>query len=350
MFPSRTKPTEMEILFKALGSKDPDKRYHALMEAQELTSQQLTQLVQASIRRERRSSWRKRTRVGIVSVMVAGGLLSFPVSFFLVGILVCVHIAMSDFAHPLADEQRLQEIDRDAYRNGVLRAANNWHDENLLRVMERAPDSRCVEAVLWMLGTAQGTARARLLDVLMYRLPEVRTDETREWTARQKEPLLLLLRSWHGHTQLACAILKAMPEIGGAWALETVERLAELEQWETERVCAAYKKAYLETAPWEERHSYIVQPNPTPREIEETVGIFHHLGNVAAACLPLLREKVQGEEAAQVLLRASFAGSSPEQLLRPVGENGAQPDTTNLLRPGMQPAPQSEETVLTRGQ
>lgn len=89
---------------------------------------------------------------------------------------------------------------------------------------------------------------------------------------------------------------------------------------------------------------------PEQQEIEETVVAFRRIGDAAAECLPLLREKVRGEEAAQVLLRASAAGSSPEQLLRPARENGAQPDTTNLLRPGMQPATQSEETVLTRRQ
>ena len=196
-----------------------------------------------------------------------------------------------------------------------------------------------------MLGTADGPAHTRLLQVLKDRLPGVHADETREWTVRQKEPLLWLLRSWHEHTELACTILQAMPEIGGAWALETVERLAEFTQWAPDRLRAAYHKASLETSPWEERPPYIQRPSPDPAEREETLASFLRIGNAAAACLPVLREKVRSEEAARVLLRASSVGNSPGQLLRPAEDKSRQTDIANLPRASAPPVP--EETLWT---
>ena len=62
MFVGNTKPTAMEVLFKNLGSSDPDKRYHALMDAQGLTAQQMLEMVQASKQWERRASRRNRKR------------------------------------------------------------------------------------------------------------------------------------------------------------------------------------------------------------------------------------------------------------------------------------------------
>ena len=52
MFGWRTKPTALESLFEALESRDSEQRYQALLEAQELTSEQLAELVRIAKRSE----------------------------------------------------------------------------------------------------------------------------------------------------------------------------------------------------------------------------------------------------------------------------------------------------------
>ncbi|MCW3101150.1 MAG: hypothetical protein JWL77_6768, partial [Chthonomonadaceae bacterium] len=181
----------------------------------------------------------------------------------------------------------------------------------------------------------------RLLKLLLRLLPELQADDAREWNARQREPFLRVLRAWHKNTELAHAILKAMPEIGGAWALETVERLAKLEHWNPDRLRANYQKVRMQSLPWQE--PLRDDREPTPGEIEAMLDAFRQIGTVAAECLLGLRAKIQEEAAVRTLLRAADVVTPTGELLRPAGDKRATTDTTHLLRPGAQP----EEITLT---
>ncbi len=329
MSESKPAPDDIERLFKALGSHISDTRYDALMETRTLTPEQIVELVEVAKRSKTRSLWHHRLKIAfgltiLIGVLFPFSLPSFPFPFPLFTILgpMIVFYAL------------LSETGRSVVR---------WQEENLVRVLENSAASGCVEAVLWMLGTAQGTARARLLIVLQHRLPELRASDVREWTARQKEPLKLLLRSWHQYDELAYCILKAMPEIGGAWALESVELLAKLEQWQPEQISTIYIRHRMQELPWQGRRRADLKP--TRREIEETIKPFRRIGEAAAECLPGLRAKAMDEEAAKVLLRAAGVESQTQELLRPAGDRGAVTDPATLLRPGMRTSHSPEESA-----
>ena len=324
MFPWRSKPTEMETLFEALDSRDGVRRYQALMDAQALTSGQLEELVRIAERGNKRSSSRCLAPFLIGAALIDGIFLSstaFDLSavFVIFGLLVAIYLFISGPEWPRM----------------------HWYQENILRILENAPDGRGTASVLYMLGSAKVKRWDRLHKILLKQLPMIRAEDVREWTFRQKEPIKLVLRSWQQHEELAHCILKAMPEIGGVWALGSVERLAKLERWEPEHIRANYRKLRLQELPWQARNKDDMQP--TQIEIDAVVAVFRRIGEAAAVCLPLLRERIRGEEAAKVLLRAAGAGNSPDELLRPAGNKGVGSDTANLLRPGAQ----SEEGALT---
>lgn len=374
MLIGRNKPTEIERLFSDLGSRDPNRRYNALMAAQELTSDQLMQLVKALEQREKRFSLRSRVGWGIVILLTTGSLCPVSPGLLLLGLvavlLAALYVTLMEKDLPPDDRQKeqrrperriggrdvlplesdryiemeLREMEREAHSYGAFYTREQWHEENLLRVMERAPDSRCIEAVLWLLGTAQGEARARLLAVLQQRLPEVVAEDVREWTALQKDPLRLLLRTWHGHPELTCVILRAMPEIGGTWALATVERLAEMKNWKPARLNSLYQRLRLESLSLYER--YQEDQQTTQPEIDAMLAAFQQVGHEASECLPGLWAKIQQEADSKVLLRASASEKGQEQLLRPAGDNGAPCGTQNLLRPDIQTTTPADDTAL----
>lgn len=324
----QTKPTEINILFNALGSKSSEIRYRALLEAQELTPEQLTRMAEMATRRRSSSLRLNRTKKALGLFMVTGGLFvpaNSPVAFFfltvssLLALIVCFHVG-----------------EWDNYRRPTF-----WHTENLIRLLEMHSERRSVGAVLLLLEKAEGEQCDRLLKLLLRLLPELRADDAREWTARHRNPFLRVLRSWHKNTELAHAILKAMPEIGGTWALEAVERLAKLKYWHPDRLRSNYTQVNRESLPWQGRLQDDMQP--TEGEVEAMLDAFRQIGTVAAEYLPGLRAKIQGEEVAQLLLRAADVRTQPEELLRPAADNGVVIDPASLLRPGAL----SQETTLT---
>ena len=265
-------------------------------------------------------------------MLIIGGLFSpansaysYPVwgLFLLLGLIVCFWVGEMDSYRP----------------------PTPWHIENLARLLEMRPDKGAVGAVLSLLEKAEGEPCDRLLALLLRLLPELRADDAREWTAQQREPFLRVLRAWHKNTELAYAILRAMPEIGGTWALEAVERLAKLKRWNPERLRANYTKVRRDSLPWQgQLHNDL---RPTQFDVDAMLDAFKQIGTLATDCLPGLRAKIKGEEAAQMLLRAALEGNYTSELLRATGERDVLPDTSNLLRPGTLPV-EAEETVLTR--
>jgi hypothetical protein len=330
----RPDPSKLNMLFNALGSKSSEQRYRALLEAQELTSEQLTDMAKMATRRRGTSSHLKQLKLGLVLMIVFGDLFSpgnSPVAFsvwalfFLLVLIVCFVVGRLDLCRP----------------------PTHWHLENLIRLLEMRSEKSSVGAVLLLLEKAEGEHCDRLHMLLLRLLPELRADDAREWSARQREPLLRVLRSWHKNTDLAYAILRAMPEIGGAWALEAVERLAKLKQWNPNRLRFNYTKMHKETLPWQGRLQDDLQP--TSFDIEAMLDAFKQIGTAATDSLLGMRAKMQGEEAAQMLLRAASEGNRASELLRAAADRGAVQNTAHLLRPGVLPT-EAEEKVRTHRQ
>ncbi|MCW3055671.1 MAG: hypothetical protein JWN14_4841 [Chthonomonadales bacterium] len=331
----QTKPPGMNMLFNALGSKSSDRRYRALLEAQELTSEQLTEMVEMATRRGRSSSRLNQAKAGFVLMLLIGGLFSpansafsFPVwaLSLLLGLSVCFWVGEMDPCRP----------------------PTRWHMENLIRLLEMRSEKGSAGAVLMLLEKAEGEPCDRLLALLLRLLPDLRADDAREWSAQQREPFLRVLRAWHKNTELAYAILRAMPEIGGTWALDAVEHLAKLKYWNPDRLRSNYTKVRRDSLPWQSRLQDDLQP--TQFDIEAMLDAFKQIGTVAADCLPGLQEKIKEDAAAQMLLRPAEIRSHTEELLRPAVDKGAMSDSTNLLRPGRSPTMQAEERTMTSRQ
>ncbi|MCW3095597.1 MAG: hypothetical protein JWL77_1215 [Chthonomonadaceae bacterium] len=330
MVAGRTQPAEMNMLFNALGSKSSERRYRALLEAMELTPEQLTEMAEMATRRGKSSLWLGRTKKALGLLIVFGGVFTpanSPFSFSSLALASLLALMVCFWAGEL-----------DSYRRPT-----RWHTENLIRLLEMRSERGSVGAVLLLLEKAEGEQCDRLLKLLLRLLPELQADDAREWTTRQREPFLRVLRAWHKNTELAYAILKAMPEIGGTWALEAIERLARLKYWNPDRLRSNYNKVNRESLPWQGRLQNDRQP--TEAEVEAMLDAFRQIGIIAAECLLGLRAKIQGEEAAQVLLRATDVRTQIEELLRPAADNGVVIDTTNLLRPG---TPLEESTLTHR--
>lgn len=321
----------MNRLFNALGSKSSERRYHALLEAMELTPKQLTEMVEMATRRRQSSKWLNRAKRALVLLMLAGGVFipgntavdgSFYALFLFPVLIVCFWVGNTDPCRP----------------------PTHWHTENLTRLLEMRSEKSTVGAVLLLLEKADGEACDRLLALLLRLLPEVRADDAREWSARQREPILRVLRAWHKNTELAYAILRAMPEIGGIWALEAVEHLARLKYWNPKRLRANYTTVRRESLPWQGRLQDDLQP--TQFDVDAMLDSFKQIGTIAADCLPGLQAKIREEAAAQTLLRAAEFHPQTEALLRPAAGRGDVIDLSNLLRPGISPTGQTEEQIV----
>jgi len=321
------------MLFYALGCESPERRYQALLEAQQLSSEQLTELAEMVTRQGRSSSRLNQWKFALVLLNamwvviplaeVPFPLIPFPVILLsLSALAVCFWMGEMDFC----------------------RRPTHLHMETLIRLLEMRSDKATVGAVLFLLEKADGEHCDRLLVLLLRLLPELRADDTHEWSARQREPLLRVLRAWHKNTELAYALLKAMPEIGGIWALEAVEHLAKLKYWNPKRLRANYTKVRRESLPWQGRLQDDLQP--TQFDVDAMLDAFKQIGTVAADCLPGLQAKIREEAAAQTLLRASECRPSTEELLRPAADQGGVIDPSNLLRPGISPTIQTEEQIV----
>ncbi len=332
----QSKRTNMSMLFYALGCDSSERRYQALLEALQLSSEQLIELVAMATRRGRISSRLNQWKVALVllaAVWVVFPLFEFPFSssllpfsflalpsFFV--LVVCFWVGEMDFC----------------------RRPTRWHTENLIRLLEIRSEKAAIGAVLLLLEKAEGEHCDRLLALLLRLLPEVRADDAREWSVRQREPILRVLRAWHKNTELAYAILRAMPEIGGIWALEAVEHLAKLKYWNPKRLRANYTKVHRESLPWQGRLQDDLQP--TQFDVDAMLDAFKQIGTVAADCLPGLQAKIREEAAVQTLLRASECRPSTEELLRPAADQGGVIDPSNLLRPGISTTIQTEEQIV----
>jgi len=335
MAAGQSKRTKMSMLFYALGCESPERRYQALLEAQRLSSEQLTELAEMVTRRGRSSSRLNRWKFALVllnAMWVVLPLVDVPVNLSLIpfplillslsSLVVCFCMGEMDFC----------------------RRPTHLHRETLVRLLEMRSDKATVGAVLLLLVKAEGEHSDRLLALLLRLLPELRSDDAREWTARQREPFLRVLRAWHKNTELAYAILRAMPEIGGTWALEPVERVAKLKHWDPNRLRANYTKVRKDSLPWQGRLQDDL--HPTQFDIEAMLDAFKQIGAVAADCLPGLRAKINEEAAAQTLLRASEFRLQKEELLRPAADQGTIIDPSDLLRPGT-PITQTDELTPT---
>lgn len=318
---ARNQPTEAEILFAALGSRDEERRYQALQKALALSEEPLRDLVAVAKRRDPQFLWRCWLIGGLAGGTVLGGLFVPSLPCLVTGLLGGVCWAASEWRRPLRYEQ----------------------DENLLRVLRGAPAGCCVEAVLWMLETPQGERCERLLAILKERLPDLQPEDAQEWTRKQKEVLLLILRAWHRHPDLACVLLQAMPKIGGKWALDTAERLARLKHWDPASLRTTYQKVRQDSLPWSEgvRNGR----KPTEREVEEMLAVFGRIGEAATECLPGLWARIQDEADAHILLRPSAPTDTPTELLRPASDQGQEIASTNLLRAGNAPTRSPDEKV-----
>ncbi|MCW3055672.1 MAG: hypothetical protein JWN14_4842 [Chthonomonadales bacterium] len=344
----RIPKTELANLFETLSASDPERRSQAMATVRTLTSDQIVDLVRIALTRERRSCR------NILTVCVSGAIaliallsectLSLQISGFLTfAAFVGVYLRLAD-----------SEISRLYWRQ----------DDNIFRILEHSAEGRSVEAVLMLLESAQFTRRDRLYRFLFFRfasirqllwrkhfprlhrillqqLPLLRADDVREWTRQQKEQITYLLRVWYRHEDLAHGILRVLPEIGGAWALPTVELLAKLERWEPE---------YLgDNMLWtSDRFHRRIEDGILGLDevkIEEAVTNGCRIRVTAAECLPRLRERAENEEASRVLLRAADARPQKEELLRAAADHEAGIDTTSLLRPS---TPSEEITLAHR--
>lgn len=359
---SRSKNGDVDLpkLCADMGSRDADQRYEALLEAQALPEEQLAQVVRGIAHPPLSAyfPWRRGVK-GAWGVLVIGSL-------------IC--LAFSDrWAVPVAVGGLLPLY---MILWDMFFLARNRQIDTLLRVLVNRSDSFCVEAALFLLGNTPSSFRDRLHTILLQRLPNLRVEDTLEWTDRQKEPIKSFLRFWYRNEALAYCVLQVLPEIGGAWALATVERLAKLKsgpiskrqretwafaqgvsarlQWEEERrdrsvwerFYSANRQYTAPALPPEMRWNETSGPQKADLDAEEGANAAcRRIGEAAAECLVLLRAKIQAEAAALLLLRAAALGNGPADLLHTITERTTPGETATLLRA----APQ-EEALRTEKQ
>lgn len=328
MRPSKTESNELKRLCTALGHRDPDIRHQARMEARDLSAERIEALIRFAIHRHKRALPQR------LAALVAGlTLLTYLLSscseaqragiLFLSTILALVVTLVWESSSP----------------------SLHFQQESLLEVLETAPDKRCVDTVIWLLEESAGNRRSRLGEILMHRLPQLRADDVIEWTSRQKPAINRLLNAWYVDEDLACCILNTLPEIGGVWILGAFDGLSKLK---SKPIPEAYKRFCVFRKNMDDLAGRNVDRamHWTVREYEAEIDAQRlRIGEAAEACLPRLQARIQEEEAASVLLRASALENTSEHLLRPAGGAASAFDTRDLLRADTQPAPSAAEVI-----
>lgn len=336
---NQQKPDALADLRKRLGSPNSDVRYQAYLDAQNLSAEQLWEIVAAPAREANRSS-----RTATMSNIIAGTWVAF--GLFVINfepsltpfIASSVLIAWGIYVFTLFRRVPRQSL-----------------YISLSRLLEHQENAQFVGPALLIYAEVTGRdVQASARQMLLRLLPLLDDIHIREWTGAHKAALLNLARHSWGDLELKFFAMDALAKIGEANSIPVARKLAEAQTSRVaERLYAVHigrETTFRELEREQQREQAIKYGEVMPTAYSASRLSFENLDadrreTYMAAALHLKRKaehslnsilaRQQQQQQTTVLLRAAEQPDTTQAqgLLRPAGDTGANTPNEQLLRP-----------------